>query len=103
LPLENWVDLFGFVPRRQLVKLVPQIFDPYFVEVLQYFLQKVGNITLDFFRIVPPERNDPNGRPMVEIPGILWPYRTKKIKLADAPIPDNIKNFRSIHLRFFPI
>jgi hypothetical protein len=96
LPLENWVDLFGLVPRCQLVKLLPQIDDRHFAEALQYFLQKVGKITLGELSIIPPKRNNPNGRPMVEN------RRVDRFDLADTPMPGNIKNFCSIYLRFFP-
>jgi hypothetical protein len=94
LPLENWVDLFGLVPRRQLAKLLPQIDDRHFAEALQYFLQKVGKIKLEYLRIVPPDGNNWDDGPKV---ANGW---AETLDLADTQMPENIKNFGLIILRF---
>jgi hypothetical protein len=60
------VDVFGFVPRLQLVELLPQIEDRHFAEAMQYFLQKVGNITLENLCINTPIYYEVNGRLMVQ-------------------------------------
>jgi hypothetical protein len=94
--LENWTDLFGFVPRPQLVDLLPKIDDRKFASVVQFFLNKCGEIT--FGKLEIKERYD-NGNSTA--------YMEKDygygqvVPLADAPIPENVKTFKAIHLRFF--
>jgi hypothetical protein len=56
LALENWADLLPFVPRNQLVKIVKQLGDRQFAKILQFFLTKVGQITLGHLRIVAPRK-----------------------------------------------
>jgi hypothetical protein len=90
--LETWVELFGFLPRLQLVDLLPQINDRHLAEAVQYFLLKCGKITLGNLRIDAPLYYEVNGhgRRMVQ-----------KVLAPDTPMPGNIKNFRLIYLRFF--
>jgi hypothetical protein len=73
---------------------LPQIDDRHFTVALQYFLQKVGKITLEYLRIVPPEGNDCDGGPKVNNGG------AERLDLADAQMPENINNFGLIILRF---
>jgi hypothetical protein len=87
--LETWVDLFGFVPRLQLLELLPQINDRHLAEAVQYFLLKCGKVTLGNLRIDAPLYYEVNGRWMVQ-----------KFMCPDVPMPRNIKNFRLIYLRY---
>jgi hypothetical protein len=99
--LENWVDLLAFVPRRQLGKIVPKIGDRKFAKFVQFFLHKTGELTLDYIHINEPTDEDKatqNGRPLVK----LWQHDelVPDLKLPDWPMPENIKNFHYIRLRF---
>jgi hypothetical protein len=87
--LENWVDLFGSVPRNQLAQLLPQIDDRQFAKFLQFFLNKCGEVTLGHLQIESSKNG--NGSEIV-LPG-------QKLPLADVPMPENIKNFKGITLR----
>jgi hypothetical protein len=100
LPLENWVDLFGFLPRRKLVQLLPQICDREFAEAIQYFLLKIGKITLSHLAIFPPRQSDGNGRPKMEN---ICTEQQVEMAQADTTMPGNIKDFLSIRLRFIPL
>jgi hypothetical protein len=88
--LENWVDLFGSVPREQLVELLPQIDDRQFAKVLQFFLNKCGQITIGSLSIWKDEEG--------AIIASNSYYR--KLPLADVPMPSNINNFQQITIRF---
>jgi hypothetical protein len=83
------VELFGFVPRLQLLGLLPHIDDCHLAEAMQYFLLKCGKVTLGNLRIDTPLYYEVNGRWMVQ-----------KFLEPDGPMPRNIKNFRLIYLRF---
>jgi hypothetical protein len=93
LPLETWTDLFGFLPRTQLVALLPRIDDRKFASFLQFFLVKCGKVTLGDLRITKSYGNGPAcvrrlGQYNMELP------------LADVPMPENVKNFQGIELKF---
>jgi hypothetical protein len=106
LPLENWTDIFGFLPRPQLAELVPEIGDWCFAEKAQDYLHEYGRITLGDIYI--RESNSwINGKNGIPIPIVklydegennpskpVWEY-----PLADVPIPKNIIDFGSIHIR----
>jgi hypothetical protein len=114
LPLENWADLLPFVPRRQLVEIVKQLNDRQFASILQFFLTKVGQITLGHLRIMVPGpwHNDPSGcgGPIVEVRTQMPPWRFQwdvppppsdlETKLPEGPMPNNVKDFKLIELRF---
>jgi hypothetical protein len=99
LPLENWADLLPFVPRDQLVKIVKQLNDRQFAKILQFFLTKEGQITLDHLRIVAPG-------PTVEVRKKFWsagkvpPPSDLETNLPEGPMPNNVKDFKTIELRF---
>jgi hypothetical protein len=102
LPLENWADLLPFVPRLQLVEIVKQLGDRQFAKILQFFLTRVGRITLGYLSIVAPRENDPNSfGPIVEVcrhyPRIPIDLETN---LPEGPIPTNVTDFKLIKLRF---
>jgi hypothetical protein len=104
------VDLLPLVPRQQLVKLFFQIEDRQLVYNLQFFLTKVGQITFDHLRIVPPKCNYAIEGPIVEVRkemtafyfAVLHMPTAKDLKtfLPEGPMPHNVKDFKSIHLRF---
>jgi hypothetical protein len=85
--------LFGFLPRTQLVALIPQIDDRKFASFLQFFLIKCGKVTLGDLRIT---KSYGNGPAFVRRLG----HYGRELPLADAPMPENIKNFKSIQLKF---
>jgi hypothetical protein len=94
----------ALVPRRQLVKLVSQISDRQFTEVIQFYLHKVGQISFGAIKIIPPAV-DATGRPMVQTETEEDPFKQlifcgPKIDMADGPMPGNVKNFKTLHLRF---
>jgi hypothetical protein len=86
--LENWVDLFGSVPREQLVELLPQIDDRQFAKVLQFFLNKCGQITIGSLSIGKDEEGAITAR-----------SNFRNLPLADVPMPSNINNFRNITIK----
>jgi hypothetical protein len=82
--------VFGFLPRRQLGKLVPQIGNWYFASKAQFYLHECGQITLANVTI----RSSPNDLPIVDVwtgCEAFW-----HLSLADVPIPKNVKNFHGI-------
>jgi hypothetical protein len=100
LPLENWADLLQFVPRRQLAKLLLQINNCQFINILHYVLYEVGQITLCELRILAPKENNfAIVGPIVDVLRVGW--QILQTKLPEEPIPTNIRNFESITLRFF--
>jgi hypothetical protein len=93
--LEIWFDWLGFVPRRRLGEIVPQIGDLRFGSIVQKFLHGYGEITIGPIDIVGPyEEHHPrvhkwkNNRPLV------------RIQITEAQMPANIKNFNELELRF---
>jgi hypothetical protein len=101
LPLENWADLLAFVPRHQLVEIVGQIGDRHFARALQFCLHKIGKVFLGGLRIFPPRKKDgQNGRPFVKLWRKHFGWGQQKLALADLPMPENVKWFKSIYLRF---
>jgi hypothetical protein len=87
--------VFGFLPRRQLGKLVSLIGDWYFATKAQFYLHECGQITLGSFAI---ERSM-NGLPVVNVwleeHKYFWHFREP---LADVPMPTNVKNFMQIRI-----
>jgi hypothetical protein len=65
--------------------------DRQFVSFVQFFLHKCGEITLGELRIRSSE-NWPGPRVVNK--------ENQRMPLADVPIPQNIKNFKSIRLWF---
>jgi hypothetical protein len=107
------VDLLPLVPRRQLVEIVKQLGDRQFASILQFFLTEVGQITFNHLRFVAPRNingHSNNGGPIVEVlkemPAFFfgeWKIpRPSDLKatLAEGPMPNNVKDFKSIQLRF---
>jgi hypothetical protein len=94
--LETWVDVFGFLPRSSLVQLIPQIKDRKFASILQFFLYKCGQVTLEWLRI--KSSWDAYGPAIVQKNKDL--FSTLDFPLAQGPIPPNVKNFRGMRLRF---
>jgi hypothetical protein len=94
--LETWYDWLGFVPRHQLGQIVSMIGDRRFASILQKFLHKYGEITIDRIQIVAPYE-DPSGHPRVRV----WQNdRPLRFEMAEAQMPTNIKNFNCFELRF---
>jgi hypothetical protein len=100
LPLETWVDMFGFLHRPQLAELVPQIGDWHFATKAQYYLHECGQITLgdlDIRRTTSWINRD--GPPIVKF--YEYNYQTGwEFPMADVPMPNNIIDFKTIHIRF---
>jgi hypothetical protein len=98
LPLEKWTDLLPSVPRRQLVQLLFQLDDRQFAKILQFFLTEVGQITLGHLRIVALREHAPNGGgPIVKV---QKPQSYLETNLPEGPMPNNVKDFKLIQLRF---
>jgi hypothetical protein len=103
LPLETWADIFGFLPRRQLAEIVPEIGDWHFAERAQYFLHECSKITLDSLEIRRSSSWINRKVPIVKLYDDDDDEEHKtgwEFPLADVPIPKNIKNFKYIHIRF---
>jgi hypothetical protein len=66
--------------------------DRQFVSFVQFFLHKLGEVTLEQLRI----RLSENGNG----PIVIVNREDRELPLADVPIPKNIKNFESIIIRF---
>jgi hypothetical protein len=96
--LETWFEWLVFVPRYHLGKIVPKIGDRKFASIAEKFLHQYREIALDIFDIIPPYEQHPiDSRPRVR----AWQnYRQVRVKMADAPMPANIKNFGMMSLRF---
>jgi thioredoxin-related protein len=90
LPLETWTDLFGFLPRSQLLEIVSHIADRQFAKFVQFFLHECGQITLGELHI--KSSSDENEPAIVK-------SNNRDVPLATVPIPENIKNFTKITLR----
>jgi hypothetical protein len=88
--LETWTDIFGFLPRSQLIQLSPHILDRQFSAFVQFFLHKCGQITLGKLCIESATNGD--GQEAAIVNG--------KFPLPDVPIPPNVNNFEDIELRF---
>jgi hypothetical protein len=94
--LETWVDVFGFLPRSYLANLIPQIRDRKLALILQFFLNKCGQVTLEWIRI--KSSWNTYGSAIVQKDKDL--FSKLNLPLADGPIPPNVKNFRGMRLRF---
>jgi hypothetical protein len=101
--------LLAFVPRHQLGQIVPQIGDRRFAGIAQSFLHdEVDNkVTLGNIWINGPREFDVNGHPSLRVWPKYWyakPWRTISEQLvlpaADLPMPENIKDFVSLRIRF---
>jgi hypothetical protein len=93
--LENWHDLLSLVPRIQLGNVVSEIGDRQFAYIIQSFLHDpVRKITLGEMHIIPPRRGVSSDQQMVKV----WP--NDATIMPGWPIPENVKNFMGIHLKF---
>jgi hypothetical protein len=97
--------MLAFVPRHQLGKIVPKIGDRRFAySIVQPFLHEYGQISLDkIWEIVAPYEehpSDPGARVRIchQHPED-GTQQFSRVKMADVPMPANIKNFRSLRLR----
>jgi hypothetical protein len=72
--------MLEFVPRRRLGQIVPQIGDRQFAGIAQSFLHNYGRITLANIYITGPSH--------------------RLIQHDDVPMPENVKDFLFINLRF---
>jgi hypothetical protein len=97
--LETWADLLPHVPRQQLVQLVKQLADRQFVSALQFFLTEVGQIKLGHLTILAPRENDATSGPIVKV-RCKSPSCDLETTLAEGPMPNNVKDFKIIELRF---
>jgi hypothetical protein len=90
--------MLAFVPRHRLGQIVPKIGDRRFASIVQPFLHKYGEITIDHIEIVAPYEEDPNGHPRVQV----WQNNRLPLRLemAKAQMPANIKSFGYFDLRF---
>jgi hypothetical protein len=86
LPLETWIDVFGFVRRDELARLVPDIGHWHFATKAQYFLHEYGKITLGCLRI-------DKGEAVAQL-------IEQELPLATVPLPKNITNFETLRLKF---
>jgi hypothetical protein len=87
-----------FVPRRQLGQCVPQIGDRKFASIVQKFLHEYGEISIYHIEIVAPYEEDPSGsRPRVRT---LQNHSPLRFEMAEAQMPANITNFKTLELRF---
>jgi hypothetical protein len=84
--------VFGFLPRPQLGELVSLIGDWYFASKAQFYLHECGQITLGDLDI--DESAIENGHVIVVVNG------RRVLPLADVPMPENVKNFKHIYIRF---
>jgi hypothetical protein len=87
------MEIFGFLPRTRLAKIVPQIGNWYFASKAQYCLHEFGKITLGQLSI----RRPTNG------PGTIVANQTEQeLQLDDVPmpIPVNVKSFKEIYIRY---
>jgi hypothetical protein len=99
LPSENWFDLLAFVPRRKLAQIMAWNGNRQFAKIVQTFLHEYGQIKLDSIAIVRPFVEHPNGGLRVRVKYMdSW----LRFKLADSQIPANIKDFKTVKLRFAP-
>jgi hypothetical protein len=95
--------VFGFMPRRQLGELVPQIGNWYFASKAQFYLHECGQITLAYLTIGPASINDDDEPeyPIVDVE--VGPAEEDEcfwdLPLADVPMPTNVKNFKGIRIR----
>jgi hypothetical protein len=103
LPKETWFDMLSFVPRRRLGKIAPQVGDRKFAAIIQPFLHNYREITLGNIRIKRPrpKAKDASGRLDV----LAWPksiteWRHRNKVLPDVEMPEKIKDFLLIRLRF---
>jgi hypothetical protein len=89
------VDLFGLLPRRQLVALLFQTDDREFAKCIHFFLNKCGKITLADELHIKSSNNISSSTAVVQKMKQEW-------LLADVPMPmsNNIKDFHSIRIRF---
>jgi hypothetical protein len=71
--------MLAFLQRRQLGQIVPQIGDRRFARIAQSFLHNFGRITLANIYITGPRH---------------------RLIQHDVPIPENVKDFTFINLRF---
>jgi hypothetical protein len=94
--LETWVDVLGFLPRSYLAHLIPQIRDRKFASVLHFFLNKCGEVTLGWIHI--KSSFSTYGPAIVQKNKDL--FSIMFLRLAEEPIPPNVKNFRGMRLRF---
>jgi hypothetical protein len=89
--------MLAFVPRHRLGQIVPMIGDRRFASIIQKFLHKYGEITIDYIEIVAPYEEDPSGHPRVRV----WQNnRPLRFEMAETQMPANVKNFDCIELRF---
>jgi hypothetical protein len=84
--------VLGLVPRCQLGNAVAQIGDRQFADIIQPFLHERGQIQLGIMSIIPP--HFPSDQPKVRV----WP--NEATNMPDLPMPENIKNFKEIELKF---
>jgi hypothetical protein len=84
------VDVFAFLPRPQLAKLVPQVGNWHFASKAQYFLHECGRFTIGRLRIKKPYGHGP----VIVKEGQQFP-------LADVPRPENIIDFKKIYITRF--
>ena len=84
--------MFSFLPRPQLGQLVAQIADWYFSRKAQFYLHECGQVTLGELWI----KWSANGHG----PIIIKDEQQQELPLADVPMPENIKNFKRIYIRF---
>jgi hypothetical protein len=83
--------VFSFLPRVHLAQLVPHIGDRQFVKFINFSLHECGEVTLGRIRIKLPSNGNDD-------PAIVQTFR--ELPLGDVPMPDNIKDFTEIRLRF---
>jgi hypothetical protein len=103
LAKETWFDMLAFVPRRQLGQIGRQ-----FIRIVQPFLHNYGQITLGNIWINPPRESDLTCGPRLQIAQgyAQWyaePWGTLSRQLvwtADLPMPENVKDFLSLEIRF---
>jgi hypothetical protein len=78
------------------VNLIPQIWDRKFASFLQFFLNKCGDVTLEWMRI----KASWNAYGPAIVRKNKDVFSTFDLPLAEGPMPPNVKSFRGIRLRF---
>jgi hypothetical protein len=106
LPTETWTDVFGFLSRPKLAKLVPHISNWHFAKKAQFFLHECGKFTIGNLLILirwPVNKPGPITRKVMifrDFCELIFPECRGLPLPADMPMPENITNFTGIYFRF---
>jgi hypothetical protein len=103
LALENWFDLFAYLPRPRLGQLSSSIGNRRFASILQTFLHKyIRQITLRPIKLSWATNKNVKGH-FTKARVNLWHsdrWGTEEFSVANWPMPEKVINFELIQLRF---